>query len=100
MVRDSILNTSQYFYVVDGLVPDIMHDILEGALQLQINLLIRQLINSSYFSLKVLNSRIGSFSYGPVDVGNQPTPLPDKALGTPDRMLKQSGKVYFAVNYC
>lgn len=28
--RSSILNTSKYFHVVDGMPPDIMHDILEG----------------------------------------------------------------------
>lgn len=28
--RDSILNKLQYFHVLKGLCPDIMHDILEG----------------------------------------------------------------------
>ena len=30
--RDSILNTSQYFHVTEGLVPDVMDDVLEGCL--------------------------------------------------------------------
>ena len=30
--RDSILNTSKFFHVTEGLVPDIMHDVLEGCL--------------------------------------------------------------------
>ena len=34
--RNSILNTSKYFHIVDGLAPDIMHDILEGSLQYEI----------------------------------------------------------------
>ena len=28
----SVLNRSRYFHVVDGLSPDIMHDVLEGSL--------------------------------------------------------------------
>ena len=30
IVRESILNSSKYFCVVDGLVADIVHDVLEG----------------------------------------------------------------------
>ena len=32
VVRDSILNKSRFFHVTEGLAPDIMHDVLEGAL--------------------------------------------------------------------
>ena len=30
VANNSVLNKCQYFHVVNGLVPDIMHDILEG----------------------------------------------------------------------
>ena len=30
VTKNSILNSYKYFHVVRGLVPDIMHDILEG----------------------------------------------------------------------
>ena len=93
VTRKSILNTSRYFHVVDGLVPDIMHDVLEGAMQLKINLLLRELIGGGFFSLKTLNSRIVSFCYSPVDAVNKPTPFSDKSLTTPDTLLKQSGTV-------
>ena len=33
IVRDSILNQSQFFHVIEGLAPDIMHNVLEGVLQ-------------------------------------------------------------------
>ena len=59
--------------MVDGLVPDIMHDVLEGTVQLQINLLLRELIGSGFFNLKVVNYRIVSFSYGPVDATHSPS---------------------------
>ena len=32
VTRNSILNSLEYFHVLRGLVPDIMHDILEGML--------------------------------------------------------------------
>ena len=91
VTRDSILNTSRYFHVIDGLVPDIMHDILEGAVQLNINLLLLELKSRELLNLKVLNSRIASFCYGPVDAVNKPTPLPENALVSSDTSLKQSG---------
>lgn len=34
VAEESILNNSHYFHVVDGLVPDVMHDLLEGSVQL------------------------------------------------------------------
>ena len=40
MVRNSALNKLNYFHVVKGLVPDIMHNVLEGkrnSIHLQIN---------------------------------------------------------------
>lgn len=77
--------------MVDGLTPDIMHDVLEGAVQVQVNLLLRELIAQGFLSLKVLNSRIVSFCYGPVDTVNKPTPLSDKVLASSDTLLKQSG---------
>jgi len=33
VVRNSCLNTSKFFHVINGMAPDIMHDILEGVLQ-------------------------------------------------------------------
>lgn len=44
--RDSILNTSRYFHVTERLVPDVMHDVLEGALQLEVKELITHLVSN------------------------------------------------------
>ena len=86
----SILNNSKYFHVVDGMAPDVMHDILEGAIQLEINLLIRKLISSGYTTIKTINSRITGFCYGPVDTINRPTPLVDRVSAS-ESIVKQSG---------
>ena len=34
--RDSILNSSRYFHVTEGLPPDSMDDLLEGTLQYEV----------------------------------------------------------------
>ena len=48
-----LLLTSRYFHVCDGgLVPDVMHDILEGALQYEVKLLLKRMVETNkYFSL-------------------------------------------------
>ena len=89
--RDSILNTSQFFHIVDGLCPDIMHDVLEGALPYEVKLLIRYCIQEGYFSLQVLNSRLRSFAYGQ-DTRDKPAQISAATMCSSDNKLKQSGK--------
>ena len=64
--RDSILNQLSYFHVCHGsLVPDIMHDILEGVLQYEIKLMLQVMINrEKYFTLTDFNSRLENLELG------------------------------------
>ena len=84
IVRDSILNKcycslglleyllilftrirSAYFHVVDGLAPDVLHDVLEGLLQYEVELLLRFLIYEDHLcTLHQLNQRLEMFNYG------------------------------------
>lgn len=50
---DNEILTCRYFHVADGgLLPDIMHDVLEGALQYEVKLMLRTMIQEDhYFSL-------------------------------------------------
>jgi len=71
--RKSTLNDSAYFHVTEGIAPDIMHDILEGVLQLSLLMLLKSLVlDKSYFRLHTLNERIGSYCYGPIEASNKP----------------------------
>ena len=89
MSSDSVLNRCEYFHVTEGIVPDIMHDILEGTLELCMrHLLIHYIREDKLFSVDVLNARITSFKYG-VDVRNKPTTITPVGL---DSHLKQSGE--------
>lgn len=94
VICDSTLNSSCFFHVVDGIVPDIMHDILEGTLQLHLKwLLSSQILEEKMYSLRTLNDRIQSFSYGPADSPNRPTPISHDTLSTTKRNnVKQSCK--------
>ena len=92
LTRNCTLNSCRYFHVVDGLVPDIMHDLLEGSLQLCTKLLLQYLIlQEKKFSLQLLNERISCFSYGRADVKNKPSPITEKILTSSDNKLSQSG---------
>ena len=50
IVRDSCLNESKYFHVTKGLVPDVMHDLLEGCLQYEMKELFPYMINKKIIS--------------------------------------------------
>ena len=89
--ENSILNRSRYFHVADGLPPDIMHDILEGTVQLTLKCLIRHLIQSEkLFSFSTLNKQISSFDYGYVEMKNKPSEISQSSFQKSDT-LKQSG---------
>lgn len=88
----SILNHSRYFHVVDGLSPDIMHDVLEGTLQLSLKQLLLYLTEEKkLFAVDTLNERIHRFNYGP-QATNKPVPIKATSLTSSDACkLKQSG---------
>ena len=90
--RDSILNSLRYFHVIDGLPPDIMHDVLEGALPLELKLMLHQFIHTSrILTLDQLNSRIQAFPYGEEDRTNRPSQVLQTNLISNDTSFKQSG---------
>ena len=90
---DSILNTSAYFHVIDGMVPDIMHDILEGSLQLHLKYLLKYcILRMKYFSLDTVNTRIHSFYFGTADAANKPSDIVTDVLTSSINSVKQSCK--------
>jgi len=87
------LNTSTYFHVVDGMVPDIMHDILEGSLQLHLKCLLKYcILQKKYFSLDTVNNRIHSFYFGTADATNRPSDIGTDVLTSSINSVKQSCK--------
>ena len=55
--RDSILNSSSYFHITEGLIPDIMHDCLEGCLQYEVKELLKHLFDARVIAIACTVSR-------------------------------------------
>ena len=63
--QNSVLNTINYFHVIDQLPQDIMHVLFEGVVNLETRIMIASIVNKSeYFTLDFLDQRITNFYYG------------------------------------
>lgn len=76
---------------MDGLPPDVMHDVLEGVLQYEVKQLLLHCVQSKFFTLEQLNHRICCFTYGSSEVSNRPSKISAATLCAEDNSLKQSG---------
>lgn len=91
--ENSILHQSSYFHITEGLVPDIMHDVLEGCLPYVMKEMIKVFINHKLISLSDLESVIMDFPYGSTDMRNKPAFISTATLKSKDHGLKQTGKL-------
>lgn len=82
----------RYFHVTEGLVPDIMHDVLEGVLPFELKELLKFLISEKVFTLSELNNAIQTFPYTFLDAANKPNIIEVTTLRSSDHSLKQTGK--------
>ena len=89
--RDSILNTSNFFHVAEGLVPDIMHDILEGCAQYEVKELLKHLHQDNVVTLEYVNDQIKTFPYSTPDSKNKPSAISGTTFKSPDHSVKQKG---------
>ncbi len=90
----SILNELKHFHTCNGaLIPDIMHDVLEGGLQYEAKLILNRFIyEDRYFTLEDLNFKLENFEYGYLDTKNRPSPITRETLTTrSNNSLKQNG---------
>ena len=69
---NSCLNQLQHFHVVNGLPPDLGHDLLEGFAKDILNIVIFRCLQQNYFTIDDLNNVILSFSYSDIDKKNNP----------------------------
>ena len=96
--HNSILNSSRFYHVTEGLPPDIMHDILEGVLQYEVKELLKYLIKEKCFNLDTLNTRIELFPYVQPEKNKKPIPISSETLKSSHHNLKQTGT--FLCVYC
>lgn len=100
--RRSVLDDLQYFKVVSGsLLPDIMHDVMEGALQYEAKLMLTQfLLHNHYVTIDQLNVQIKSIELGHAEAKNRPCPISMSTItSTSDHLFKQSGKLLISYRY-
>ena len=95
--RDSLLNTSKFFHVTEGLVPDIMHDCLEGCLPYEVKELLKHLIQCGVITLPMLNDTVQSFPYQGSDASNKPSIISSSTISSSDHGLRQTGTITFVV---
>ena len=99
--RNSVLNELAYFHVCSGaLVPDGMHDILEGALQYEIKLMLQVMMRTEcYFPLSTLNSRLENIHYGYMEIKSKPSPISGQTINSDGNSLKQNGTYCIILYY-
>lgn len=83
--------------MTEGLVPDVMHDILEGCLAYEVEELLKHIVNTRLISLSELDNIIQSFPYLGLDRQNKPSPISSATLSSPDHSLRQTG--WFTCTY-
>ena len=60
--RKPVINRLKYFHTVDGLAPDVMHDLLEGAVKMEVKALLNVFTSEKeFFTLPQLNKRLETF---------------------------------------
>lgn len=78
------------------MVPDVMHDVLEGLLQYEIKLMLQVMINTeSYISLSELNTRLVHLELGHMESKDRPTPITQTTLQSLGNSLKQNGMIKY-----
>uniref|UniRef100_A0A1X7V4A6 Uncharacterized protein n=1 Tax=Amphimedon queenslandica TaxID=400682 RepID=A0A1X7V4A6_AMPQE len=88
--EDSVLHKSTYFHITEGLVPDIMHDVLEGCLPYVVKEMLKVFISHKFISLSLLEKIISKFPYGITDKANKPSVISSTTLKNKDHNLKQT----------
>ena len=69
--RESSLNKLAHFHTKEGLIPDVMHNILEGVLPLAIKCILKHLLVLTSFTVVEMNRRIETFDYGVIEASNR-----------------------------
>jgi hypothetical protein len=83
----SPLNDIPHFHVIDGLAPDLAHDLFEGVVPEVLCNMIRYLVQSRFCTLDYVNDRIENFPYKGTDKTNKPLPMADSL---PTLTIKQT----------
>jgi hypothetical protein len=73
---DCVLSCLKYFDPISCLLPDVMHDLLEGIMPYVVNLAIKKLVGERIITTKQIHELMSSFVYGISDSTDKPDILP------------------------
>lgn len=73
VVRDCYLNKLKYYHMIDNMVPDIMHDLDEGAIPFLMKELFVWITKEKIYSEKIIASKAQFFDYGFLNKKNTPS---------------------------
>lgn len=99
ITRNSILNELTYFNIVDGICMDIMHDLLEGVLQLVIKHMLKKYVDDGLITLDLVNARLKAFRFSKSDMGNLPTEIRSTDIASDDNKLCENGMLLQIIIY-
>jgi hypothetical protein len=71
------------------MVPDVMHDVLEGVAPYEVKEMIKLMVSNGYFTLTELNAQISNFAYAESDLRSKPSVIPSSTLSSNDHKLNQ-----------
>lgn len=71
--RSIVLDDLMYFKLYNSISVDVMHDLLEGAVQMEIKLILNYFIEKKFITLENINNRIKSFNYGILHATDRPS---------------------------
>ena len=91
------MTTHRYFHVCEGgLLPDVMHDVLEGVLQYEVKIMLQTMVEvEHYLTLNELNSRLGRVELGYMEAKDRPSPISDQKLFGAGHLLNQAGIIVY-----
>ena len=87
--RLSLLEEVPGFSVVTGLPHDIMHDLFEGVVPYELKLLIQHCVHSKYFTIDLLNHRIGAYDF----VNSKPTAVDTRIINSPMKIRQSASQM-------
>lgn len=80
------------------MVPDVMHDVLEGVAPYEVKEMIKFYTSNGFFTLTELNNRIESLSYPLSDSSSKPSIIPLSTLSSNDHKVNQHGNTLKLMN--
>ena len=84
---------------VETLLPDVMHDLLEGTLQFEAKLILRHVITERYTSYPKFARLLAGLELGYMEADNRPSEIASSTISSSEKTLGQKGILVGRVAY-